>query len=825
METPDPDTDQPFTFTEFTHALNHRKNTSPGEDDIPNALFTNISTNFKLRLFSLFNISWQTSIIPKRWKHAIIVPIPKPGQPTTPRPISLLCTIDKIMERMVLPRLQYKYGPLHPNVRAFCTERGTDDCLNTLLTLINIKISKATKHRPMAVFLDLEKAFELANDNIILDLLASKGINGKMLSWIATYLKDRTAQVRFQGKLSTSQCFQNGTPQGAILSPFLFNVIMEHIVNIEAYAPSTTVISYADDIVLINNHPHKSNVPKDLKLIEDSCAQLGMKIAPEKSLAVTFRLNKIKQQFDLTIQNKVIKWGRNYKYLGIKFDSQLNFSSHTEYLCKRVQSRLNMMKYISGTKAGASASVLKTFYLAAIRSILEYGAQCLLLSKPSNHIRLNKLQNVALRRITRAPPWTQIQTMQHVTNIQPLSHRRRAKVLKQTDKILRSHTHPDHTNTKELYMHPIYKHYKIALDPNELCLDDNVWVNLVKGIWTYSQLQLPPTHPATYLPPWHNLNTTFITQMPATRKQDCNNIDLLADTLIHIDPFLADDNIVMYTDGSVDPEAHTGGAAIHCRYQQTRTNKKYRTLDHASSLQTELIAIKQALSLAATISMTAPLVILTDSLGSIQTIQHLQPPDNRALILSISQALTARSARNTIIWVPSHVGVPGNEIADKLASAALKLATPSIELPALSISRQKANIAKHIDDILTTFHKYCKTQSTTFRNYADRTKLLQIKIPPDKRINETLIYYFFLSYKTSAQYNTNGDTTCPFCSTTYSLKHLLFQCPATKNHTFTNHLPTSLSDDDKFIELTKKAIKQPNTIIEFLKDHAPPIFK
>ena len=821
-DTPDPDTDQPFTFIEFTRAINHSKNTSPGDDNIPNALFCHISTNFKLRLFSLFNMSWQTSILPKRWKHAIIVPIPKPGQPKTPRPISLLCTVDKLMERMVLPRLQYKYGPLHPNIRAFCTERGTDDCLNTLLTLLNIKLPRTKKRLPMAIFLDLEKAFELANDSIILDLLASRGINGKMLAWITSYLDKRTAQVRFQGKLSTTHCFENGTPQGAILSPFLFNVIMEHIVSIKTFTQYTTVMSYADDIVLINNRPDNETVPKDLKLIENSCARLGMKIAPAKSLAVTFRTTKIKNQFELTMQTTPIKWGRNYQYLGVKFDSHLTFTSHTEYLCKRVQSRLSMMKYMSGTKAGASASVLRTFYLAAIRSILEYGAQCLLLSKPSNLKRLDRLQNVALRRITRAPPWTQITTMQHATNIQPLVIRRRSQVLKQTDKILRSSIHPKYTEPEELYMHPIYKQYKNALDPNEISLDDNVWINLVKTAWIHSELTLPPTHPAIYLPPWQNINTTFITELPTLRKQDCNHHDLLADTLIKIDPFLSEDNIVMYTDGSVHPTNHTGGAAIHCRHQQKQTNTSYRTLDHASSLQTELIAINQALVLAAELSSTAKLVILTDSLGSIQTLQHTQPPDNRALIHSIIHALTIRSARTTIIWVPSHVGVPGNEEADKLAGLALKLTAPTIDLPKLSISQQKANIAKYTHAFLDNYYYYNEAKSTTFHNYAERTALMPIKIPPNKRFNETLIYYFFLTYENSAQY-TNRDRTCPYCPATYSLKHLLFQCPATKNHPFTAHLPSTLSDDNKFRELTKKCIKQPNTILAFFKDHKPPL--
>ena len=84
---------------------------------------------------------------------------------------------------------------------------------------------------------------------------ARASVKGKLLSWISDYLDNRTARVKFQGTLSESQPFENGTPQGSVLSPTLFNLLMEDIVSQENFSGPTTVISYADDIVLVCTIP------------------------------------------------------------------------------------------------------------------------------------------------------------------------------------------------------------------------------------------------------------------------------------------------------------------------------------------------------------------------------------------------------------------------------------------------------------------------------------------------------------------------------------------------------------------------------------------
>ncbi|KAG0712910.1 LINE-1 retrotransposable element ORF2 protein [Chionoecetes opilio] len=194
-------------------------------------------------LLATLNASWLAGHLPPAWKEADIQPIPKPREPTKLRPISLISCTAKTAERMVLSRLQWRVGALHPHVFGFTRGVGTADSLLTLLT-------QANNCPTVTVFLDLEKAFELASPHAILATLARKGIRGRLLAWLEDYLQHRRARVKFQGLKSRYKELENGTPQGASSARFLFNLLMEELVALPFQA-GTVLLSYADDLALV----------------------------------------------------------------------------------------------------------------------------------------------------------------------------------------------------------------------------------------------------------------------------------------------------------------------------------------------------------------------------------------------------------------------------------------------------------------------------------------------------------------------------------------------------------------------------------------------
>ncbi|XP_068234178.1 uncharacterized protein [Palaemon carinicauda] len=137
------------------------------------------------------NRTYLEHIRPQAWRQQDTQLIPKPKDPGNTRPIALLSYMEKTGEKMVLNRMKYKIGPLHKQLYAYQEGIGTSECITDVLSCINQK--KAT-----IVFIDFEKAFELASRAAMLQSVARKGVIGHLLAWTKNYVLGRQAGVKFQ---------------------------------------------------------------------------------------------------------------------------------------------------------------------------------------------------------------------------------------------------------------------------------------------------------------------------------------------------------------------------------------------------------------------------------------------------------------------------------------------------------------------------------------------------------------------------------------------------------------------------------------------------
>ena len=177
---------------------------------------------------------------------------------------------------MVFARLQWRVGPFHLHVFGYI--RG----------MSNLTLSTQANQRPtVVVFLDLEKAFELVSPHAILKVLSSKGVRGRQLVWLRDYLHHRHARVKYQGRESRFQELENGTPQGGILSPFLFNLLMKQLAALH-FPEDTFLLSYANDLALVFTgrrieHRRKQQAHD---AIRGKCKKLWLKISAGKTRAM-----------------------------------------------------------------------------------------------------------------------------------------------------------------------------------------------------------------------------------------------------------------------------------------------------------------------------------------------------------------------------------------------------------------------------------------------------------------------------------------------------------------------------------------------------------
>ncbi|XP_063871050.1 uncharacterized protein LOC135106207 [Scylla paramamosain] len=176
-------TDTPFTPQETWSTLKPGRDAAAGADKITYTLIREAGEPAYEELLRVINASYDAGKLPTSWKQANIVPIPKPNDPGSHRPISLLCCLRRTAE-MMMSRLQWAVGAPHQQFYAFTPDKGTRDCLTEMLTTISDRKTTVT-------FIDLEKAFELASAPAILEFLVNCDIRGKLLKWTEDFLRKR----------------------------------------------------------------------------------------------------------------------------------------------------------------------------------------------------------------------------------------------------------------------------------------------------------------------------------------------------------------------------------------------------------------------------------------------------------------------------------------------------------------------------------------------------------------------------------------------------------------------------------------------------------
>jgi len=227
------------------------------------------------------------------WLHSIVVPIAKPNQPShlpsSYRPISLTSNVCKLFEKMVVCHLngfsEY-HNILNISQSGLRQRHKTTDHILRLYDAI--QKSLGNKHNVLSVFIDLEKAYDMVNKHVLLWKLLRYGISGRMIRFFHSFLSNWTFQVRVGSTLSLTKRLENGTPQGSVLSPILFSLMIndltERITSPAAlYADDFCFWKCGSDITLLNQLCQRS-----LFKVCNWCEECGFKISRTKSAAVLF---------------------------------------------------------------------------------------------------------------------------------------------------------------------------------------------------------------------------------------------------------------------------------------------------------------------------------------------------------------------------------------------------------------------------------------------------------------------------------------------------------------------------------------------------------
>ena len=191
-------------------------------------------------------------MFPRVWKSAIITAIFKSGDPANVsnyRPINILPVVSKLVEKCVAEQLiaHLNNSPftLHSMQFGFRAKHSTETANCFLLENVKSKMDKGGAVG--AVFLDLRKAFDTVNHEILITKLSKFNFSPDALRWMKSYLEGRTECVRVSNELSPTLSYDVGVPQGSILGPLLFSL---YINDLPSVCTGSEVQMYADDTVI-----------------------------------------------------------------------------------------------------------------------------------------------------------------------------------------------------------------------------------------------------------------------------------------------------------------------------------------------------------------------------------------------------------------------------------------------------------------------------------------------------------------------------------------------------------------------------------------------
>ena len=240
-----------------------------------------------------------------------------------------------------------KCGVLHPSQSGFRSNHSTTTTLLDVTDFIlnNMNEGKATG----AIFLDLKKAFDTINHDLLIKKLDKYGISGASLKWFISYLNERSQAVNVSSSLSDFKNINIGIPQGTILGPLLFIIFVNSLpdcVNCKTimYADDTTLMCSSNDASVLQSQLN-DNLSKIASWFNENHLTLNIK----KTKLTVFGTRHILDKFDnvnVIYNGDCIENVESFKYLGVTFDPLLSWCEHVNHISSKISQRIGVIRRI-----------------------------------------------------------------------------------------------------------------------------------------------------------------------------------------------------------------------------------------------------------------------------------------------------------------------------------------------------------------------------------------------------------------------------------------------------------------------------------------------
>jgi len=370
-----------LTNSVITEAIN---SLAPKNTTDPDGISSNFVKKFSLSLSEplklIFTKSFHTGVVPSQLKTAKVIPLYKSGdslQPTNYRPIALLSTFAKVMEKVVYRKLSHYIESNNIlSQQQFGFRKDHSPVHPMLLFYDHIAQALESKKYTIAIFCDLQKAFDCVNPDLLLAKLKKIGINGNSLAWFQSYLTNRLQYVMINDQ-SSPLCFINcGVPQGSILGPLLF---LLYINDLPLCSEFVTLL-FADDTTLLlssdNLNELIAKVNTELQKVQHFFRFHKMALHSKKTKYMLITNHRNIPHFDINLNSNNLNENipelilpltavlssdqiPAIRFLGVFFDPKLNFDYHVKLIISKLSKALYVMRSVKNL---LSTPALKSLY-------------------------------------------------------------------------------------------------------------------------------------------------------------------------------------------------------------------------------------------------------------------------------------------------------------------------------------------------------------------------------------------------------------------------------------------------------------------------------
>ena len=438
---------RPYLMSEMEAGIKQLKNNrAVGKDEISAEMLKHLGPTAKIRLLAIINKSLTSGNIPIEWKTGIICPVWKDSKPANElksyRPVTLTSHMGKLAERMIARRIVWQIASKFSHRQyGFRAGRSTADALYDLAFKIHdawneeyVRTDRGngnrgtnwTNNRVISILIDFSSAFDTLDHETIIQALLKKGVNKCEAEWVRNFITARNTRVRFKDAVSKNVVFTQGVPQGTVLGPLLFIVVLDDLLeklekdvkgDFGMRKTPIHTLAFADDLTLTISFSDPAAACKEmnraLRTLENWTKDSGLRINPKKTQGIlwtsatngqtldvlpsdcqiSLRVPKTPAELaaapqpeyklkhiyleDAKVPNPDPTADKNpypgcVKLLGGWLDRSLCYHQHAKYSAEKAAKSHNKIALLTGKKIGCSFLTTMNFIEAIVKSKLVY---------------------------------------------------------------------------------------------------------------------------------------------------------------------------------------------------------------------------------------------------------------------------------------------------------------------------------------------------------------------------------------------------------------------------------------------------------------------